>query len=462
MNASDKGAVVADPYSYAAASIEEPPQSLRGMLRRIGPGLLLTAAIVGTGELIATTRLGAEVGYVMLWAILFSCVVKTIVQAVWGRYTIATGETGLQALNHFPGPRALNVNWVVWTWGVIILTSLTLIGAMYAGLAQVMAQFIPGVSIDAWVVILTGVTLAVLLKGSYQRVEFLAVWMVVVFTLMTVFAAAVLTSNPAYFTWGRMAEGLTFGLPEKGLTVAIAVFGITGVNAGELSAYPYWCVEKGYARFTGPREDSDAWRRRARGWIRVMHCDILVSMVVYTLATVAFYMLGAGVLHTLGQVPNGNEMITVLSRMYTETMGPFGLVLFYVGAIAVLYSTVFAATAANSRIFADMMRLMGRFRADDYPARLRYQRWFVVALTVIPCLVYFATGEPVQMIKFGGVVLGLMLPVLAFAVVYLRHKKLPPEVAPSRAATLLLWLVACLMLVTMVAFVLMQLGILKA
>jgi Mn2+/Fe2+ NRAMP family transporter len=325
-----------------------------------------------------------------------------------------------------------------------------------------MALFVPSVPIGVWVVILTGVTLAVLLKGSYQRVEFLAVWMVVLFTLMTVFAAAVLTSNPAYFTWARMAEGLSIGLPEKGLTVAIAVFGITGVNAGELSAYPYWCVEKGYARFTGPREDSEAWRRRARGWIRVMHCDILVSMVVYTLATVAFYMLGAGVLHTLGQVPNGNEMIAVLSRMYTETMGPFGLVLFYVGAIAVLYSTVFAATAANSRIFADMMRLMGRFRADDYLARLRYQRGFVVALTVIPCFVYFATGEPVQMIKVGGVVLGLMLPVLAFAVVYLRHKKLPPEVAPNRAATLLLWFVACLMLVTMVAFVLMQLGILKA
>ena len=462
MNAADKATVVADPYAYDTAAIEEPPQSLRGMLRRIGPGLLLTAAIVGTGELIATTRLGAEVGFVMLWAILFSCVVKTIVQAVWGRYTIATGETGLQALDHFPGPRLLNVNWVVWIWGLIIVLSLTLIGAMYAGLAQVMASFIPGIPIDAWVVILTGLTLAVLLKGSYQRVEFLAVCMVVLFTLMTVFAAAVLTRNPDYFTWARMAEGLSIRLPEKGLTLAIAVFGITGVNAGELSAYPYWCVEKGYARFTGPREDSEAWRRRARGWIRVMHCDILVSMVVYTLATVAFYMLGAGVLHTLGEVPKGNEMITVLSRMYTETMGTFGLILFYVGAIAVLYSTVFAATAANSRIFADMMRLMGRFRADDYPARLRYQRWFVVALTVIPCFVYFATGEPVQMIKVGGLVLGLMLPVLAFAVVYLRYKKLPPEVAPSRAATLLLWLVACLMLVTMVAFVLMQLGILKS
>ena len=47
------------------------------------------------------------------------------------------------------GPRLLNVNWVVWTWGLIIVLSLILIGAMYAGLAQVMASFIPGIPIDA-------------------------------------------------------------------------------------------------------------------------------------------------------------------------------------------------------------------------------------------------------------------------------------------------------------------------
>ena len=263
MNASANNEA-ADPYSYDIASVEEPPRSLTGMLGCIGPSMLLTASIVGTGELIATTRLGAEVGFVMLWAIIFSCVVKTIVQAVWGRYTIATGETGLHALDHFPGPRALGVNWVVWTWGFIIVTSLTLIGAMYAGIAQVMTWFIPAVPIGVWVVILTGLTLALLLGGTYRRIEFLATWMVALFSLMTVFAAAVLTSNPDYFSWSAMVSGLTFGLPEKGLVVAIAVFGITGVNTGELSAYPYWCIEKGYARFTGPREDSEAWRRRAR------------------------------------------------------------------------------------------------------------------------------------------------------------------------------------------------------
>jgi Mn2+/Fe2+ NRAMP family transporter len=267
-------------------------------------------------------------------------------------------------------------------------------------------------------------------------------------------------SRPEYFTWGQVAQGLEFGLPEKGITIAIVVFGITGVNAGELFAYPYWCVEKGYARFTGPRDGSQAWLERARGWIRVMHWDIVVSMLVYTSTTIAFYFLGAGVLHTLGEVPAGNQMVQVLSRMYTETLGTFGLYLFYAGALFVLYSTVFAATAANSRIFADMMRLMGRFDAPDYAARLRYQRVFLVLLATIPCGLYFLMGEPVQMVKVGGIVLGLMLPLLGIAVVYLRHR-LPDDVAPSAAATVGLWLVAAFLIVTMGAFIALQAGWIK-
>lgn len=452
---------LANPYAYDPASIEEPPRSFAGTLSRIGPGMLLTAAIVGTGELIATTRLGADVGFVMLWAIIGSCLIKTIVQAVWGRYTIATGETGLAAMNHFPGPRLRGVNWVVWGWAAMTLLSITLIGAMYAGVAQVMVVVVPSLSLGVWVVVLAGLTLVALLGGSYRRIELLAVWMVVTFTLMTVFAAAVLTGHPEYFSWRAVGEGLQFGLPEKGIVIAIAVFGITGVNSGELFAYPYWCVEKGYARFTGPREDTEAWRRRARGWIRVMHFDILVSMLVYTLATVAFYFLGAGILHTLGTVPKGNETIQVLSAMYSETMGPFGLYLFYVGALFVLYSTIFSATAANSRIFADLARLSGAFTPDNHAARVRYQNFFIVALTVIPCAVYFGSGEPVQMVKAGGIVLALMLPVIGIAVVYLRHRRLPPEVAPNHVVTAGLWLVTALMIVTMLAFVLMQLGVLK-
>src|SRR5262249_39221971 len=195
---------------------------------------------------------------------------------------------------------------------------------------------------------------------------------VALFTMLTFMCALMLLQKPEYFSWGQLAEGLAFKMPPAGLVSAVAVFGITGVGAAELFMYPYWCVEKGYARCAGPCDQSPKWVDRAKGWVNVMYIDILASMVIYTVATVAFYLLGAGVLHSQGLVPAAKDMIPVLSRMYTQTLGGWSVWLFYAGAIATLYGTIFAATAANSRVYADMACLMGAFSKGDYAARCRW------------------------------------------------------------------------------------------
>jgi len=175
---------------------------------------------------------------------------------------------------------------------------------------------------------------------------------------LTVCAAAVLLQRPGAVTAHDLAAGLALTLPPAGLATAIAVFGITGVGATELVMYPYWCVEKGYARFVGPWEAGPAWIARARGWIRVMHFDILCSLVIYTLATVAFYLLGAAVLNRMGVIPAARDTVAVLSQIYTQTLGEWSLWVFYVGVVVTLYGTIFAATAAHSRMMADLVRLI--------------------------------------------------------------------------------------------------------
>src|SRR6187455_1124738 len=104
-----------DPYVLNASAVETPPQSLTLALRRIGPGIVLASSIVGSGELIATTTLGAQVGFAALWIVLVSCAIKPVVQGELGRYTILTGKTGLDGFNGLPGPR-LGVGWLVWAW----------------------------------------------------------------------------------------------------------------------------------------------------------------------------------------------------------------------------------------------------------------------------------------------------------------------------------------------------------
>jgi Mn2+/Fe2+ NRAMP family transporter len=437
-----------DLYAFDPADIENPPRSWGGALRRIGPGMILSASIVGSGELIATTTLGAQVGYVALWVILLSCLIKPAVQAAIGRFTVATGETGLAGFNMLPGPKA-GVRWTVWMWAAMVLMTQFQVGAMYAGVAQVLHLLVPSVHMNAWVALLVGITLALLLGGGYARVEKLATIKVGLFTMLTMLCAMLLMRRPEFFSWHQLSEGLSFRLPGDGLITAVAVFGMTGVGATEIFMYPYWCIEKGYARFTGPNDASEGWRSRALGWIRVMHFDIIATMVIYTVATVAFYLLGAGVLHGMGLMPAATDMMPVLSRMYTEMLGPWALWFFYIGGIATLYGTVFAGVAAHSRIFSDMCRLLGFFAADDYAARVKFRQWFVVALSIFPALLYLLFQSPVRMVVAGGVAQAITLPVIAAGALYLRHRKLPKELAPGRLSTVWLWFAALVVICLM-------------
>ncbi len=448
---------VDNPYELHPESVQAPPIAFRDVLRWIGPGLIIASAVVGTGELIATTVLGAENGYRLLWLVVLSCVIKVIVQNEIGRYSLATGETGLEALDRVPGPR-FRVSWVIWAWFLMQITTLMTISGMFAGIAEVLNRVVPAVTIGAWVWVVTIVTLVVLVIGRYRLVERVSVALVIIFTVLTVSAAFLLGMKPEYFSWSEMVDGLMFHLPLGGLGIAVAVFGITGVGSADLVMYPYWCIEKGYARFTGPQDDTVARLTRARGWVKVMGVDVLCSMFIYTFATIAFYLLGAGVLHRLNVIPKGAETIAILSNIYTETLGDWSLYIFLAGAVAVLYSSVFAGTAATARVCADFVGLLGAYDRRNYRSRRRAIQLFIGIVLFVGVMYYFLLPEPVLLVTIGGISQALMLPIIGFSVLYLRYVHLPKSLIPKGWVTLALWLASVITAVMMGYSVLQRLG----
>jgi manganese transport protein len=245
-----------------------------------------------------------------------------------------------------------------------------------------------------------------------------------------------------------LERGFELALPGAAVALAFSAFGITGVGASELFAYPYWCIEKGYARYTGARSEAMAWARRAQGWTRVMQLDAWFSMVVFTVATVAFYFLGAAVLHPQGLDPKGPEMIPTLSRMYLQplegtplaALRPFTYVGFLLGAWAVLFKTLYVATAANSRMTADFLSRLG-FWPDAGPAhRERTVKFFCVFYPTLSLGLYYLFREPQGLIKAGGIAQALMLPFIAGATIYLRRRDTDPRVGPSILSDLLTWI----------------------
>ncbi len=359
------GVDTTDPYALTPEGIKEPPVGWKASFRYLGPGLILSASIVGSGELIVTTALGAQAGFVLLWLVIISTLVKVAVQVELARWTIATGEPALSGYNKVP-PKIGRIGWVNLLWVLLALSKLLQLGGIIGGIAAAFSILLPiggdplgPVSLTVWTCVLAVASIALLYSNRYSLIERGAVTLVVIFTVITVLIAIGLPLTPFAYSGGDLASGLTFLIPAGAIGAAVAMFGITGVGADEITFYTYWCLEKGYARWTGPNDGSEAWARRANGWIRVMYKDAFVSWVIYTFGTLAFYLMGAAVLHPQGLEPEGNGMITTLSRIYTDTLGEWASVLFLIGAIAVLGSTMWAAIPSWSRMYTNLLATFG-------------------------------------------------------------------------------------------------------
>ncbi|MER7083788.1 Mn2+ and Fe2+ transporters of the NRAMP family [Saccharopolyspora kobensis] len=433
-----------DPYLLTADGIKEPPTGWKASLRYLGPGLIVSASIVGSGELIATTALGAEVGFALLWMVILSTAVKVAVQAELARWTIITGKPALTGFNEVP-PKIGRIGWINLLWMLMALSKLLQVGGIVGGTAVALSMLIPVggdplgfTSLAVWTLIVVVGSIALLYSNSYNLIERGAFALVAVFSVATVVIALGLPFTPFGYGGGDLLSGLTFTIPVGAIGAAVAMFGITGVGADEITFYTYWCVEKGYARWVGPDDGSEEWQRRARGWIRVMYKDVFLSWVIYTFSTLAFFVMGAAVLNPQGLVLEGNEMITTLSQMYTDVIGEWAAIGFLVGAIAVLGSTLWASIPSWSRMYVNVLATLGVLDWSDARSRGRWIRGFTVALPIVWGATYLFINSPVVMVQIGGIMTGIFLPAVVVATWYLRNTQVDRRLRGSRAFNTLL------------------------
>ncbi len=514
---------------------------MRATLRHLGPGMILAGSVVGSGELIITTKLGAVAGFALLWFVVVSCLVKVVVQTEIARHTITSGKTFLTVFNSLPGPsrarprwltipwmavfvlacvvavaafvqfdsaerpgfvapalaggliavaiaaaRALRgrerlrhqdaavraerpaMNWFTWMWMGMMLLMFVNSGAILGGTGQVIELVFPGLLGEGgaryWSILLAVTCGAILLAGTYASLERLLFVLVSTFTLVTVVCTALLHWTDYAVRWDDLAGGMSLGLPDLISTnvvlTALAMYSGTGVSFSEMWNYTYWCVEKGYASYVGDPESGGAWLRRARGWIRVMHTDAAVTLVLYTVSTICFYLLGAAILHSLGLDPDGRETLAVLGSIYTEGLGGWAAELFLVGSFFVLVSTVLSGAAGNSRMLADFLGVVGLINARDYGVRRRYVRIFIVVSLVLYSVAYWLFENPPQMLLItSSLIAAGMYPALGLGALYLRHRRTDPRVAPGGPTTLWLWVCGVVLAIVSPAGVFLALAI---
>ena len=417
-----------------------PPPGFFTSLRYLGPGLILSAAIVGSGELIATTSLGAKAGFAVLWVILLGCLLKVAVQLQFGRHAIAHGYTAFRAWNNGKGLRLLGFHWSVWCGVLYLVGMLVGQGGVLGGAAQAAQHAFPNVRAE---IVAGGVTVLVALlvfRGAYRQIEILATLFNTVFVSLILFCVFAVQRTEYAFGLDDVAGGFSFQVPPGALALALTAFGITGLSAGEIFVYPNWCIEKGYAAWAGPRDGSPEWIARARGWMRVMTYDALVSMAVYTVATVCFYFLGATVLQPRGEVADGGEVVSQLSQIFTEVIGGGTMTLFMVGAFVVLFSTAFSNLAGHSRLWVDFIGLCRGDDASNAAARKRLLAILAWVMPVFWCLSYLVVKRPIALVIILGITNSIFLLVVAYQAMIYRYRNTDAGLAPSKGFDVFLWL----------------------
>lgn len=100
-------------------------------LALILPGIFLLGFNLGTGSVTAMAKAGADYGMSLLWTIVVSCLCTFFMINIYGRYTLVTGETALEAFKKHIHPAV----------GLYFIVALTLgVGGSVMGVMGIVAE----------------------------------------------------------------------------------------------------------------------------------------------------------------------------------------------------------------------------------------------------------------------------------------------------------------------------------
>ncbi len=443
-----------------------PPFSFKNGLAVIGPGTVLLAASIGSGEWLLGPAAAVREGPSILWITTVSVLLQVIFNLEAARYTLYSGEpifTGFMRTR--PGP-------AFWGWVYVIFAALQFgwPGWAATSASTLFAAFnsrLPGEG-DAGALLFLGYltfflsVLVCLFGGVIERMLEWVSWFMMGFVFIFLLTVDLLyipwpawrETAAGFFSFGTMPESadwlllgafaaysgsggitnlvLTNRLRDKGFGMGKLVGAIPSAFGGKaISLAPHGIV------FRPDRESLARWRE----WWRYLNFDQVWLWGLF--CVIGMYLT---VLMAVGIVPRGTSLSGLATGAYQAEYlaqrawrGLWFLTL--LNGFWILFSTQLAITDSFARMGADILwagsaRLRGWARGSIrrvyYTLLLFFAGWGCVAMALAP---------PLMLIKIGANIAGFMFTFSGIHILIVNRKLLPKELRPS------LWreaaLVAC-------------------
>jgi Mn2+/Fe2+ NRAMP family transporter len=384
----------------ASSALSPKPASL------IGPGLLVAAAGIGAGDIVASTMAAAGHGLTLLWVVVLAASLKGVLNEGIARWQLATETTAIEGWCHYL-PSWVRVYFALYLviWTVSVSAALT--SATGLGMANLTGGMIPR-PWGAMAHSIAGGTLVLI--GGFKGFE--TIMKVLIATMfVSILACAVFTlSDPAEVVRGLFVPRIATG---AGPTVLSVLGGIGGSIA--MLAYNYWLREE---KMAGPR------------WLGFVRADIAIAYIFTAVFGIAVMIVANQAFHVPGVQITNAQAVTKMAETLGAIIGPFGFYAYAVGFWAAVFASLLGVWQSTPYLFADYYGLMRK-----YPRPAREQlttvtstpyRLALLFITIVPIPLAFI-DQPLFMIRTFTIVGSLFIPFLAATLLYLNNVHIPKE-----------------------------------
>lgn len=383
----------------------------KGLLKTIGPGLLIAATGVGAGDLAGGAFAGSKLGVAVLWAVVLGAFFKFVITEGLARYQLATGNTLLEGLfQRFGKPVEIFFLVYLLVWSFMVGSALISASGVAAHALFPLLDS-PESGKVFWGIIHSLVGLAIVWLGNYYSFEKLMSTFIAIMFITVIITAAFIKPDFVEVLRGTFIPSIPEYInPEgsnQGVVWTLALIGGVGGTLTILS-YGYWIREKG-------RTGSD--------FLKTVRIDLMVAYAFTALFGMAMIVISSQV--DLDKESSARLVIT-LSGKLKEFTGNLGSALFLAGTWAAIFSSLLGVWQSVPYMFADFwnMFLKNRSNIETNPVDTRGKpyRYYLIGLALVPLMGLAYKFVLVQ--KVYAVLGSLVIPFIALSLLLMNRRNI--------------------------------------
>src|SRR5215207_4127957 len=342
-------------------------------LKLAGPGLIVAATGIGSGDVVAATVGGARYGVVLLWAIALGAFFKFVLSEGIARWQLATGLTALEGwATHLPA-------WVKYYFGAyLVLWTVAVSAALTNATGLGISNLTNGAVPQSWGAVAHSlIGFAFVWLGGYGSFEKFMKLLVGVMGFSILVCAAFTLDQPV-----PAVQGLVMPIiPANSGTYVLSLIGGVGGSITMLS-YNYWMREEGM---------------RGAGFLSYVRGDIAIAYIFTALFGISIMLIANDAFFVPGVALKDSEAVPKMAAALGALLGNFGRIAFSVGFWAAVFASLLGVWQSVPYLYADFYGILKKMspeaRREIVKVTSTPYRVALAYITLVPIPFAF-TGRP--------------------------------------------------------------------